>query len=148
MPMEPVSFLQIAGVVGPTATRVSAAGRLTPVIGNFGDPCSTSLIDQLVPLKCIRDNHGAPLRSQGALDGVLAALRERQLSINDATAPEANLGTTNFIFRVDLSFYKTGRVAAVNCRKLGPGGPCPHCDEPVVLADLLPWVEGGEAALP
>lgn len=23
------------------------------------------------------------------------------------------------------------------CRKLGPGGPCPHCDEPVLLADLL-----------
>jgi hypothetical protein len=27
------------------------------------------------------------------------------------------------------------------CRALGPGGPCPHCDEPVLLADLLP--EGG-----
>ena len=23
------------------------------------------------------------------------------------------------------------------CRRLGPGGPCPHCDEPVTLADLL-----------
>jgi hypothetical protein len=23
------------------------------------------------------------------------------------------------------------------CRKLGPGGLCPHCDEPVLLADLL-----------
>jgi len=23
------------------------------------------------------------------------------------------------------------------CRRLGPGGPCPHCDEVVVLADLL-----------
>lgn len=26
-------------------------------------------------------------------------------------------------------------------RALGPGGPCPHCDEPVLLADLFP--EGG-----
>lgn len=34
------------------------------------------------------------------------------------------------------------------CRKVGPGGPCPHCDELVVLADLLPRVEGGEAAFP
>jgi hypothetical protein len=24
------------------------------------------------------------------------------------------------------------------CRRLGPGGPCPHCEEPVVLSDLLP----------
>jgi hypothetical protein len=23
-------------------------------------------------------------------------------------------------------------------RRVGPGGPCPHCDEPVALADLLP----------
>ena len=32
------------------------------------------------------------------------------------------------------------------CRKVGPGGPCPHCDEPVLLADLLPSLDGGEAA--
>jgi hypothetical protein len=24
------------------------------------------------------------------------------------------------------------------CRRVGPGGPCPHCEEPVALADLLP----------
>jgi len=24
------------------------------------------------------------------------------------------------------------------CRRLGPGGSCPHCDEPVLLTDLLP----------
>jgi ssDNA-binding Zn-finger/Zn-ribbon topoisomerase 1 len=24
------------------------------------------------------------------------------------------------------------------CRRLGPGGACPHCEEPVALADLLP----------
>jgi len=23
------------------------------------------------------------------------------------------------------------------CRRIGPGGRCPHCDEPVALADLL-----------
>lgn len=23
------------------------------------------------------------------------------------------------------------------CRRLGPGGPCPHCDDLVVLADFL-----------
>ena len=26
----------------------------------------------------------------------------------------------------------------VFARRLGPGGPCPHCDEPVALIDLLP----------
>jgi hypothetical protein len=24
------------------------------------------------------------------------------------------------------------------CRRLGPGGLCPHCDEPVALTDLVP----------
>jgi hypothetical protein len=24
------------------------------------------------------------------------------------------------------------------CRRVGPGGPCPFCDEPVALIDLLP----------
>jgi hypothetical protein len=23
------------------------------------------------------------------------------------------------------------------CRRIGPGGRCPHCDEPVTLADIL-----------
>lgn len=27
------------------------------------------------------------------------------------------------------------------CRKLGPGAPCPHCDEPVLLSDLLAGME-------
>ena len=26
----------------------------------------------------------------------------------------------------------------VSCRRLGPGGPCPHCDEPIVVAEHLP----------
>lgn len=34
------------------------------------------------------------------------------------------------------------------CRRVGPGGLCPHCDEPVALADLLPTMEGGEDGLP
>ena len=37
-------------------------------------------------------------------------------------------------------FLGTQRCAdcGVFCRRVGPGGPCPHCDEPVALADLLP----------
>jgi len=30
----------------------------------------------------------------------------------------------------------------VFCRRVGPGGACPHCDEPVAIADLIPH-EGG-----
>ena len=34
---------------------------------------------------------------------------------------------------------------AVFCRRVGPGGPCPHCDEPVAVADLLlPVTKGGD----
>jgi hypothetical protein len=29
----------------------------------------------------------------------------------------------------------------VFCRRVGPGGPCPHCDEPVALLDLLPLTD-------
>lgn len=25
----------------------------------------------------------------------------------------------------------------VFCRRVGPGGPCPHCDEPVAITDLI-----------
>ena len=30
------------------------------------------------------------------------------------------------------------------CRRIGPGGACPHCDEPVALADLLDASGGTE----
>ena len=33
----------------------------------------------------------------------------------------------------------------VFCRRLGPGGRCPQCDEPVTFQDLLQELEGGEA---
>jgi hypothetical protein len=31
------------------------------------------------------------------------------------------------------------------CRRVGHGGLCPHCDEPVALQDLLPVKGGGTA---
>jgi hypothetical protein len=36
----------------------------------------------------------------------------------------------------------------VFCRRVGPGGLCPHCDELVALSDLLPELEGGDAPAP
>lgn len=40
----------------------------------------------------------------------------------------------------DARFLGEQRCAdcGVFCRRVGPGGPCPHCDEPVALVDLLP----------
>ena len=32
------------------------------------------------------------------------------------------------------------------CRRLGPGGPCPHCDEPVAVADLIDALPAGRGA--
>ena len=34
------------------------------------------------------------------------------------------------------------------CRRVGPGGPCPHCDEPVALTDLVSKIEAILAAHP
>jgi hypothetical protein len=30
-----------------------------------------------------------------------------------------------------------GEGCGTFCRRLGPGAPCPHCDEPVALSDLV-----------
>lgn len=32
------------------------------------------------------------------------------------------------------------------CRRVGPGGPCPHCDEPVAVTDLLSFAEPATTA--
>jgi hypothetical protein len=34
------------------------------------------------------------------------------------------------------------------CRRIGPGGLCPHCDEPVALSDLAGETADGPAASP
>jgi hypothetical protein len=36
----------------------------------------------------------------------------------------------------------------VFCRRVGPGGPCPHCDEPVAISDLLPTAATGSGGRP
>ncbi|MGH2608690.1 MAG: hypothetical protein ACRDHF_06325 [Tepidiformaceae bacterium] len=48
----------------------------------------------------------------------------------------------------DIRYLGQQRCAdcGVFCRRVGPGGLCPHCDEPVALADLLPATKGGAAS--
>jgi len=36
----------------------------------------------------------------------------------------------------------------VFCRRVGPGGPCPHCEEPVAVADLLGISAGSASPVP
>jgi ssDNA-binding Zn-finger/Zn-ribbon topoisomerase 1 len=36
----------------------------------------------------------------------------------------------------------------VFCRRVGPGGPCPHCDEPVALSDLVGAMDTSASPLP
>ena len=40
----------------------------------------------------------------------------------------------------DTRYLGEQRCADCNqfCRRLGPGAPCPHCDEPVTIDDLAP----------
>ncbi|MGH8276286.1 MAG: hypothetical protein ACRETH_06295 [Steroidobacteraceae bacterium] len=40
----------------------------------------------------------------------------------------------------EARFVGVQRCEACNvfCRKVGPGGPCPHCDEAVAVTDLIP----------
>ena len=33
------------------------------------------------------------------------------------------------------------------CRRVGPGGSCPHCSEPVAVSDLLGEGDGGDAPM-
>lgn len=33
-----------------------------------------------------------------------------------------------------------GDDCGIFCRRLGPGGPCPSCDEPVAVVDILPVI--------
>ena len=34
----------------------------------------------------------------------------------------------------------------VFCRRVGPGGLCPHCDEPIAVSDLLLTKNGGDSS--
>lgn len=50
-------------------------------------------------------------------------------------APSRNVGGTMMCPVCDRVFRLVGRRRF--CRRVGPGGPCPHREEPVAVADLL-----------
>jgi len=64
------------------------------------------------------------------LDALRADLRQRQRLVA-RTVYECPTCETRFLGEQRCP------ECHVFCRRLGPGGPCPHCDEPVTLAELL-----------
>ena len=68
-----------------------------------------------------------------------AAWRRRRAA--PAPAPPPLTAKTNTIYECpecETRYLGTQRCNECNtwCRRLGPGGPCPHCDEPVTITDL------------
>ena len=77
-----------------------------------------------------------------------AAFRERQRASTTRVAPPAVLARARPAARAatvyecpacGTRFLGEQRCAECNvfCRRIGPGAPCPHCEEPVAVADLL-----------
>jgi hypothetical protein len=83
------------------------------------------------------------------------ACKQRAYRLRQAAAPPANLPAATAdpqrrqalaahtvyecpTCEVRLLGERRGPDCHIFCRRLGLGGPCPHCDEPVLLADILP----------
>ena len=78
------------------------------------------------------------------------AWRRRHAVSPPAIPPRAAQPTTVYVCpSCDTRFLGQQRCpdCGLFCRRVGPGGLCPHCDEPVALADLLQPPKGGEAAI-
>ena len=74
--------------------------------------------------------------------------RRRHASTPPAIPPRATRATTVYACpSCETRFLGQQRCpdCGLFCRRVGPGGLCPHCDEPVALADLLPPPTGGDA---
>jgi hypothetical protein len=74
-----------------------------------------------------------------------AAWRQRHLTPPAPTAPARRADVVYQCPDCDTRYLGEQRCPDCNkwCRRLGPGAPCPHCDEPVTVNDLI---DAGEAA--
>ncbi len=71
-----------------------------------------------------------------------AAWRQRHHPVAPATQPSPAPRSAS-VYQCpacDARYLGCQRCEECNqfCRRLGPGAPCPHCDEPVAVADLTP----------
>ena len=82
------------------------------------------------------------------------ACRQRGFRLRQRPADELQLGLasrlpkTAIVYQCpecDVRFLGQQRCdeCGVFGRRLGPGGPCPHCDEPVAIGDLLAEIQTG-----
>ena len=74
----------------------------------------------------LRQTNGAPLD----LDALAADLRSRQALVAH-TVYECSACETRLLGEQRCP------DCHIFCRRLGLGGPCPHCDDPVTIAELL-----------
>jgi len=75
-----------------------------------------------------------------------AAWRRRQPTALPPIPDRSPRPTTVYVCPdCDARFLGEQRCPDCNtfARRLGPGGPCPHCDEPVAVSDLLVNANGG-----
>jgi hypothetical protein len=77
-----------------------------------------------------------------------AAWRQRHPSATPAVPTRSPRLTSVYVCpSCDARFLGEQRChdCGIFCRRLGPGGSCPACDEPVALTDLLPIQAKGGA---
>ena len=96
----------------------------TPPSRNVGEPISCPVC-------------GQPYTPVGRQRVCSAACRQAAWRRRHPRAPQA--ATVYECPSCDTRYLGQQRCAdcGVFCRRVGPGGLCPHCDEPVTLADLL-----------
>lgn len=91
-----------------------------------------------------------PFRPTGRQRVCSAACRQKQWRqqhpppLPPLLTPHPRAETVYVCPTCDTRYLGTQRCddCGVFCRRVGPGGACPHCDEPVALADLLIPPEG------
>ena len=66
------------------------------------------------------------------------AWRQRATTPTPTTNPTPKTGIIYQCPNCETRYQATQYCPDCNtfCRRLGPGGPCPHCDEPVAINDL------------
>ena len=64
---------------------------------------------------------------------------EEPASIQDGEPPRASTATVYECPSCSTRYLGERRCpdCQLFCRKVGPGGACPHCDEPVAITDLI-----------
>ena len=84
-----------------------------------------------------------PVGRQRFCDGACrqAAWRRRHAQPQPPVLPTraARLATVYVCTECDTRYLGEQRCPECQrfCKRVGPGGPCPHCDEPVAVADLI-----------